>query len=48
MEYEGLTYVLVEPSGPAWAPPGVISDYTQKWLEARDGVIIEKLTGEQL
>ena len=48
VEYEGLTYVLVEPSGPAWAPPGVISDYTQKWLEARDGVIIEQLTGKQL
>ena len=44
VEYEGLTYVLMEPSGPAWAPPGTISDYTQKWLAARDGVIIEKLT----
>lgn len=44
VEYEGLTYVLMEPSGPAWVSPGIISDYTQKWLEARDGVILEELT----
>lgn len=43
VEFEGLTYVLMEPSGPAWVPPGIISDYTLKWLDSRDQVILEAL-----
>lgn len=43
VEFEGLTYVLMEPSGPAWVPPGVISDYTLKWLDAQDQVILERI-----
>ncbi len=44
VEYDGLTYVLMEPSGPAWLPPGVVSDFTLKKLGAHDLVIIEPLT----
>jgi hypothetical protein len=43
VEFEGKTYVLMEPAGPALLPPGIVSDYTQKWLAARDQVIIEPL-----
>ena len=44
IEYEGMNYVLVEPAGPAWLPPGTISDYSLKWLEARDQIKIEAIT----
>jgi hypothetical protein len=44
IEYEGLTYVLMEPSGPAWVPPGVVSDYTLKWLDSQNQVILEPIT----
>lgn len=43
VEYQGLRYVLVEPAGPAWLPPGIIADYTQQQLEAGDEVSIEPL-----
>ena len=43
IEYEGLTYVLMEPSGPAWVPPGYISDYTLKWLDSQDQTILERI-----
>jgi len=43
VEFEGNNYVLMEPAGPALLPPGIISDYTQKWLAASDQVIIEPL-----
>jgi hypothetical protein len=43
VEFEGKNYVLMEPAGPALLPPGIVSDYTQKWLTARDQVIIEPL-----
>ena len=43
VEYEGQPYVLMEPAGPALLPPGMVSDYTQKWLAARDQVIMEPL-----
>ncbi len=44
IEYEGMNYVLVEPAGPAWLPPGTISDYSQKWLEAQEQIDIEAIT----
>ncbi len=44
VEFKGLTYVLMEPSGPAWVPPGIISDYTLKWIDSRDQVILEPIT----
>jgi hypothetical protein len=44
VEFKGKTYVLMEPAGPALLPPGMVSDYTQKWLAASDQVIIEPLT----
>jgi hypothetical protein len=43
IEYEGLNYVLMEPSGPAWVPPGYISDYTLKWLDSQDQTILERI-----
>jgi hypothetical protein len=41
VEYEGLRYVLVEPAGPAWLPPGTISASTTDALRAGGGVRIE-------
>lgn len=43
VEHDGLTYVLMEPSGPAWVPPGIISDYTLRWLDSQDQVILEQI-----
>jgi hypothetical protein len=43
VEYQGLPYVLIEPAGPAWLPPGTIADYTLQLLEAGDGVTIDPL-----
>ena len=37
VEYEGLKYVLLEPSGPAWLPPGRVADETVAQLKAGDG-----------
>jgi hypothetical protein len=37
VEYEGLKYVLLEPSGPAWLPPGRAADETVALLKAGDG-----------
>ncbi|MBI4668903.1 MAG: hypothetical protein HY747_06925 [Elusimicrobia bacterium] len=41
IEYHGLTYVLIEPSGPAWSPPGQVSDQTLAKLNLSHGVSIE-------
>lgn len=41
VEYEGLQYVLIEPAGPAWLPPGTVADATQDLLAAGDGYRIE-------
>jgi hypothetical protein len=38
IEYQGLKYVLLEPSGPAWLPPGRVADETLAQLNAGDGV----------
>ncbi len=44
VEYEGLHYVLVEPAGPGWLPPGSVGRNTLDLLNAGDGVMIEPLT----
>ena len=41
VEYEGLRYVLVEPAGPAWLPPGTVSTGTTDVLRMGSGVRIE-------
>lgn len=41
LEYQGLQYVLVEPAGPAWLPPGRVGEQTSVLLAGRDGYKIE-------
>jgi hypothetical protein len=41
VEYEGLKYVLLEPAGPAWLPPGRVSEETMLQLNSADGYKIE-------
>jgi hypothetical protein len=42
VEYEGLKYVLVEPAGPAWLPPGRVGDETMAKLNSPDGYKIDR------
>ena len=37
VEYEGLKYILLEPAGPAWLPPGHVADETVAQLNGSDG-----------
>ncbi|MBI4060523.1 MAG: hypothetical protein HY403_03750 [Elusimicrobia bacterium] len=41
LEHEGLQYVLVEPAGPAWLPPGRVGEETAHLLNGREGYKIE-------
>ena len=41
VEHQGLQYVLIEPAGPAWLPPGQVAQTTIPLLEAGDGYRIE-------
>jgi len=41
LEYQGLQYVLVEPAGPAWLPPGQVGEETMQLLNGREGYKIE-------
>jgi hypothetical protein len=41
LEYQGLQYVLVEPAGPAWLPPGQVGEETAQLLNSREGYKIE-------
>lgn len=41
VDYEGLQYVLVEPAGPAWLPPGTVSEHTADLLAAGGDYQIE-------
>lgn len=41
LEYQGLQYVLVEPAGPAWLPPGQVGEETTTLLNGREGYKIE-------
>jgi len=41
LEYQGLQYVLLEPAGPAWLPPGQVGEETTMLLNGREGYKIE-------
>lgn len=41
LEYQDLRYVLVEPAGPAWLPPGRVTDGTVALLNSREGYQLE-------
>jgi len=41
VDYHGLKYVIVEPAGPAWLPPGRIGDETMAKLNAPEGYKID-------
>ena len=43
IEYKGEPFVLVEAAGPAWRPPGMISDATRDALKTMQGVRIDPL-----
>lgn len=44
VEYKGLRYVLVEPAGPVWLPPGTVSQETVALLNARKSLKIEQFS----
>jgi hypothetical protein len=37
VEYQGLQYILLEPAGPGWFPPGQVADETAAQLNASEG-----------
>lgn len=43
IEWQGEPYVLVEAAGPAWRPPGSISDTTRAALQTMEGVRIDPM-----
>ena len=43
IEYQGEPFVLMEAAGPAWRPPGMISDQTRDALRTMQGVRIDPL-----
>ncbi|MGH8482702.1 MAG: hypothetical protein ACRES8_09590 [Nevskiaceae bacterium] len=43
VEYRGEPFVLMEAAGPAWRPPGMISDQTRDALRTMQGVRIDPL-----
>ena len=44
VEYQGLRYVLLEPAGPAWLPPGVVGSVTTALLNSGAALSIEPFT----
>jgi len=44
VEYQGLRYVLMEPAGPAWLPPGVVGPATSAVLAAGTPLALEPFT----
>lgn len=44
VEYQGLRYVLMEPAGPAWLPPGVVGPATTALLNSGAAISIEPFT----
>jgi hypothetical protein len=44
VEYQGLRYVLMEPAGPAWLPPGVVGPVTSAVLAAGTPMALEPFT----
>ena len=43
VEYEGLRYILLEPAGPGWLPPGTIAESTMARLAAGEDLHLEAL-----
>jgi hypothetical protein len=43
VEYGGMNFVLIEPAGPAWLPPGMIGDGTQQMLDQHEEILLEPL-----
>jgi len=41
VEWQGLRYVLIEPAGPAWLPPGQVGVDTMPMLQAAEGFRVE-------
>ena len=41
LEFRGLQFVLIEPAGPAWWPPGHISEHSQASLDTMQGVRVD-------
>ena len=37
VEYQGLQYILLEPAGPGWFPPGQVAEETSAQLGGSDG-----------
>jgi len=44
VEYQGLRYVLMEPAGPAWLPPGMVGPLTTALLNSGAALAIEPFT----
>lgn len=44
VEWQGLRYVLIEPAGPAWLPPGQVGVDTMPMLQAAEGFQVEPFT----
>jgi hypothetical protein len=44
VEYQGLRYVLMEPAGPAWLPPGMVGPLTTALLDSGAALAIEPFT----
>jgi hypothetical protein len=44
VEYKGLRYILIEPAGPAWLPPGAVGPATTELLRGGKGLSIEPIT----
>ncbi len=43
VEYKGLRYLLIEPAGPAWLPPGAVGPATAELLRSGKGLNIEPI-----
>ena len=43
VEYQGLQYILLEPAGPGWFPPGQVAEETTAQLNGSDGYQIYPL-----
>jgi hypothetical protein len=46
VEWQGLRYVLVEPAGPAWLPPGQVGEDTMPMLQAAEGFRVEPFSND--
>ena len=44
VEYQGLRYLLLEPAGPAWLPPGAVGPVTTTLLNSGTGITLEPFT----